>query len=42
MKKSFTLNDLPKEERPLEKLEKYEPEKLSDSELLAVLRINKN
>lgn len=31
------LKDLPKVERPREKLEKYGPEKLSNSELLAIL-----
>lgn len=31
------IKDLPKIERPREKLEKYGPEKLSDSELLAIL-----
>lgn len=29
------IKDLPKIERPREKLEKYGPERLSDSELLA-------
>ena len=31
------IKDLPKIERPREKLEKYGPEKLSSSELLAIL-----
>jgi len=31
------IKDLPKIDRPREKLEKYGPEKLSDSELLAIL-----
>ena len=31
------IKDLPKIERPREKLEKYDPERLSDSELLAIL-----
>jgi len=31
------IKDLPKVDRPREKLEKYGPEKLSDSELLAIL-----
>ena len=31
------IKDLPKIERPREKLEKYGPEKLSNSELLAIL-----
>ena len=31
------IKDLPKIERPREKLEKYGPERLSDSELLAIL-----
>jgi len=31
------IKDLPKVDRPREKLEKYGPEKLSDSELLMIL-----
>ncbi len=31
------IKDLPKIDRPREKLEKYGPERLSDSELLAIL-----
>ena len=31
------IKDLPKSERPREKLEKYGPERLSNSELLAIL-----
>ena len=31
------IKDLPKIERPREKLKKYGPEKLSNSELLAIL-----
>lgn len=31
------IKDLPKVDRPREKLEKYGPERLSDSELLAIL-----
>ena len=31
------IKDLPKIERPREKLERYGPEKLSNSELLAIL-----
>ena len=31
------IKDLPKVDRPREKLEKYGPEKLSHSELLAIL-----
>ena len=31
------IKDLPKIERPREKLQKYGPERLSDSELLAIL-----
>ncbi|MBU2578118.1 hypothetical protein KKA69_04805, partial [Patescibacteria group bacterium] len=31
------IKDLPKVDRPREKLEKYGPEKLSNSELLAIL-----
>lgn len=31
------IKDLPKSDRPREKLEKYGPERLSDSELLAIL-----
>ncbi|MBC8527317.1 MAG: DNA repair protein RadC [Candidatus Cloacimonetes bacterium] len=37
MKKSITIRDLPKVDRPREKLIKYGPEKLSNSELLAIL-----
>ena len=37
MAKSFTIHDLPEEERPREKLLKYGADKLSDSELLAIL-----
>jgi len=37
MKTKKTIKDLPKIERPREKLEKYGPEKLSDAELLAIL-----
>lgn len=36
------IKDLPKIERPREKLEKYGPEKLSNSELLAILLRNGN
>ena len=36
-KNKFKIKDLPKIERPREKLEKYGPEKLSNSELLAIL-----
>jgi DNA repair protein RadC len=36
-KNQLKIKDLPKIERPREKLEKYGPEKLSNSELLAVL-----
>ena len=36
-KKIIKIKDLPKIERPREKLEKYGPERLSDSELLAIL-----
>lgn len=34
---SMKIKDLPKIDRPREKLEKYGPERLSDSELLAIL-----
>ncbi len=37
MAKSFTIHDLPEDERPREKLLKYGADKLSDSELLAIL-----
>ncbi len=37
IKKSITIRDLPKVDRPREKLIKYGPEKLSNSELLAIL-----
>lgn len=37
IKKSITIRDLPKVNRPREKLIKYGPEKLSNSELLAIL-----
>jgi len=37
MKMSMKIKDLPKVDRPREKLEKYGPERLSDSELLAIL-----
>jgi len=37
MKMSMKIKDLPKIDRPREKLEKYGPERLSDSELLAIL-----
>ncbi|MGI5826399.1 MAG: RadC family protein [Patescibacteria group bacterium] len=37
MPKSFTLHDLPKEERPRERLQKYGAEVLSLSELLALI-----
>ncbi len=37
MKKSFTIHDLPKEERPREKLIAKGAENLKDSELLAIL-----
>lgn len=37
MKKSLTIHDLPRVDRPREKLIKYGPEKLSNSELLAIL-----
>jgi len=37
MNKSFTIHDLPKDERPREKLLKFGAEKLSDAELLAIL-----
>lgn len=36
-KSKLKIKDLPKIERPREKLEKYGPEKLSNSELLAIL-----
>jgi DNA repair protein RadC len=35
--KSFTIKDLPKEERPRERLERYGAQVLSDAELLALL-----
>ena len=35
--KKYKIKDLPKIERPREKLMKYGPEKLSNSELLAIL-----
>ena len=37
MKKSFTIHDLPKEERPRERLEKFGAEALSAQELLALI-----
>ncbi|HUW24369.1 MAG TPA: DNA repair protein RadC [Patescibacteria group bacterium] len=37
MPRNLTLNDLPKEERPRERLQKYGPEALSVSELLALI-----
>ena len=37
MKRSFTIHDLPKLERPREKLIEKEPENLKDEELLAIL-----
>ena len=37
MKMNMKIKDLPKVDRPREKLEKYGPERLSDSELLAIL-----
>jgi len=37
MKKSFTIRDLPKEDRPREKLIQKGPENLKDEELLAIL-----
>jgi DNA repair protein RadC len=37
MIKSFTIHDLPRDERPREKLLKYGAEKLTDAELLAIL-----
>ncbi|AYO30980.1 MAG: repair protein RadC [Thermoanaerobacteraceae bacterium] len=37
MTKSFTIKDLPKEERPRERLERYGAQVLSDAELLALL-----
>lgn len=37
MSKAKTIKDLPRIERPREKLEKYGPSKLKDAELLAVL-----
>ncbi|HOK17623.1 MAG TPA: hypothetical protein PL164_02655 [Candidatus Paceibacterota bacterium] len=37
MNKSFTIHDLPKDERPREKLLKYGADKLNDAELLAIL-----
>ncbi|RKY29747.1 MAG: hypothetical protein DRP74_08300 [Candidatus Omnitrophota bacterium] len=35
--KPFTLRDLPKEERPREKLIQKDPQNLKDEELLAIL-----
>jgi DNA repair protein RadC len=35
--KSFTIHDLPRSERPRDKLIKYGPERLTNSELLAIL-----
>jgi DNA repair protein RadC len=37
MKKSFTVRDLPKEERPRERLVKFGPEALSIQELLQII-----
>ncbi len=37
MKKSFTINDLPPQERPRERLVKFGPETLSAQELLALI-----
>lgn len=37
MKKSFTIHDLPKPERPRERLQKFGPEALSAQELLALI-----
>jgi DNA repair protein RadC len=37
IEKKMKIKDLPKVDRPREKLEKYGPEKLSNSELLAIL-----
>lgn len=37
MTESFTIKDLPKEERPRERMERYGAQVLSDAELLAVL-----
>jgi DNA repair protein RadC len=37
MKRSFTIRDLPKLERPREKLIEKGPENLKDEELLAIL-----
>ena len=37
MKKSFTIHDLPKAERPRERLQKFGPEALSAQELLALI-----
>lgn len=37
MKKSFTISDLPREERPRERLQKFGPEALSSQELLALI-----
>lgn len=37
MKKNFTIHDLPREERPRERLEKFGPEALSAQELLALI-----
>ncbi len=37
MKKSFTINDLPPQERPRERLEKFGSEALSATELLALI-----
>lgn len=37
MTESFTIKDLPKEERPRERLERYGAQVLSDAELLALL-----
>lgn len=37
MKKSFTIHDLPKTERPRERLQKFGPEVLSAQELLALI-----
>lgn len=37
MKKSFTIHDLPKSERPRERLQRFGPEALSAQELLALI-----
>lgn len=37
MTKNFTIRDMPRIEKPREKLEKYGPDKLSNEELLAII-----